>query len=352
MKKILLSVGALLSVFMATAQQRVPLFEVFTSSTCPPCKPGNEIYEGIVTTKPSTEYVSVKYQEYFPGNGDPYTTNETVSRLNYYAINSVPRMEIDGGWDKNAQNFTGALYTSARAVAPKFNLTGTYSLKNKVVTAYLKYSPIIAATGATLHVAIVETKTVKNKKSNGETEFFNVVKKMLPDASGTALPALGVGKKDSTTLTFTFAGAYRLPADGKSASRISHATEHSVEDFANLRVVAWIQGANKEVFQAANLTKTSPLSLNEITNAIGEISVYPNPASNMINVDLSMTKADQIQAKLVNVAGAVVATKVAACIPGSNKISIDVANLPNGVYNLIVFDSENNSNSQMVSVSR
>ena len=350
MKKILLSVSALLGVLAADAQQRVPLFEVFTSSTCPPCKPGNAIYEGVVSNKPATDYVSVKFQEYFPGNGDPYCTNETVGRLQYYSINSIPRMEIDGGWDQNAQSFTDALYTQYRAVPAKFTLSGTYTVKGKIVTAKVKYTPLAVPTGAKLYVAIVEDKTQQNVKNNGETMFYNVVKKMLPDQSGTALPVIAVGGKDSTSFTFTFPGTYRLPADALAANRINLATEHSVEDFPELKVVCWIQGSNKEVYQAANLSRISPAAVSEVSNTVGSVSVYPNPANSNVNIDITMKQADQVSASLVSMTGAVVATKTVSCTPGQNKVSFDAQTLANGVYNIIVLDSKNNSFGQMVNV--
>lgn len=198
MKRLLLLSGGLIFSATVMAQEpKIPVFEIFTSSTCPPCKPGNEIYHGVVDPKPKSEYVELKYQQNFPGTGDPYCTAETQSRRSsYYGINSIPRMEIDGGWDKNAQSFTNSLYTSAKAVAAEYKMSGAFTQTGNTITARVKYSPLTpaaAAIGAKLHVVIVETKTVQNIKSNGETEFFNVVKKMLPNQNGTSLPAMTVG---------------------------------------------------------------------------------------------------------------------------------------------------------------
>ena len=352
MKKVLLPLSLLLSATSSQAQQRVPLFEIFTSATCGPCKPGNAVYDGVVTSKPKSEYVGIKFQQNFPSTGDPYCTTETVNRrTTYYAINSIPRMEIDGGWDQNASAFTNTLYTSARAVPAKFTLTGTYYITGQKVTAKLKYSPLAVPTGAKLYVAIVEDTTIKNKKSNGETMFFDVVKKMLPTETGTTLPTIAVGKFDSTTLTFTFVGAYRLPADGAVANRINHTIEHSVEDFKNLKVVAWIQGSTKEVYQAANLVYQEPTSsIAEISNAVKAITVYPNPVQSMVNINVELNSNDQITAKLVGMNGAVVVSKSFQLAAGSHQIALETQDLPNGHYNLVVLDSKNNSNGQIITV--
>lgn len=52
---------------------RKSLHEVFTSSTCPPCKPGNEMLQSILDVK-SQKFTVIKYQYNFPGTGDPYYT--------------------------------------------------------------------------------------------------------------------------------------------------------------------------------------------------------------------------------------------------------------------------------------
>ncbi|PSR05145.1 MAG: hypothetical protein BRD50_01790 [Bacteroidetes bacterium SW_11_45_7] len=96
-----------------TSYQRKPLYEVFTSSTCNPCQPGNENFENIMSNYPG-DAVTVKFQQDFPGNGDPYATDESVDRRqNFYGVNAVPNMQIDGGWDGNANAFTASLHENA-----------------------------------------------------------------------------------------------------------------------------------------------------------------------------------------------------------------------------------------------
>lgn len=100
-------------------------------------------------------------------------------------------------------------------------------------------------TGANrLMVAVVEKLTTKNVKSNGETEFEHVMKKMLPDVNGTSLGNLTKNQVVNRSLEFTFNGDYRLPADGQAASMISHGAEHSVEEFDDLVVAVWMESGN------------------------------------------------------------------------------------------------------------
>jgi hypothetical protein len=336
---------------MSENVQRIPLFEIFSSSTCGPCKPGNENFMNVINGKPVNDFVKVKYQQDFPGTGDPYCTTEAVNRRAYYAINSIPRMEIDGGWNGNASSFTTALYDAARAVPAQFKLNGTFKIDNKSVTAKARFSPLFNAAGAKLYVAVLEHLTTQNVKSNGEVEFHDVMKKMLPNENGTALPAVTVGNWDSITVNWTFNGNYRLPQDGATANRINHASENSVEEFTDLYVIAWIQGPDKQVYQAVNLTDQTPVGTENFNETVTGIRVYPNPASDRLQVELNLESAQQIMATLVDLNGNVISSQARPMQAGKGSLSFDISQVANGVYHLMVFDGNNNSSVQKVVVS-
>lgn len=331
------------NIYVMTANlPRTPLFEVFTSSTCGPCKPGNTNYHSIIDTKPATDFVSVKFQQNFPGTGDPYTTTEAINRRStYYAINSIPRMEIDGGWDGNAQSFTNSLYNGAIANLPQYQMNGTYSLDTKTINAKIKYSPLITITGTKLYVAILESHTTANVKSNGETEFFHVMKKMVPNETGTDIAGT-IGVWDSLSFSYTFNGNYRLPTDGQTANLINHATENSVEDFQNLYVIAWIQGSDKVVYQAANLSSPT-VAIEGFSPIINEVSVYPNPTSDVINVQVEMKNAEQVLATLVDMNGQIVESKSTNMNIGKNTVKFNTSTLAAGIYTVLLFDANHNA---------
>lgn len=324
--------------------QRLPLFEIFTSSTCPPCNPGNANFHTIVDPKPQADFVAIKYQQDFPGTGDPYCTTEAVNRRDVpYAINSIPRMEIDGFWDGNAQSFTTALYDAARAVPAQYKMNGTFNVTNKTVTAKVKFSPLFSATGAKLYVAILERQTTQNIKSNGETKFFQVMKKMLPNETGTAVPSVTIGNWDSLSFNYTFNGNYRLPTDGQPANIINHTIENSVENFYNTNVIAWIQAADKTVYQACNLTSLTPNSTEDFSATVRSIDVYPNPATNFINVSMELKNSDEIMATMIDLNGHVIESKSVKMDAGKNSIQFNTSNLAAGTYHVMLFDSKNNS---------
>lgn len=329
---------------------RKPFFEIFTSSTCPPCNPGNANYHSIVNPKDPNDYVSIKYQQDFPGDGDPYATTESVNRRNYYAINSIPRMEIDGGWDENANSFTNQLYMDATAAPAFYQLEGTYSVTGKAVSAQVKYTPYVASSGTKLYVAIIEGKTTKNVESNGETEFFSVMKKMLPDENGTAI-STPVSTANTMNFNYTFNGNYRLPADGQSSNRINNSTENSVEEFTDLKVIAWIQSSDKQVLQAANLQSSTSVK-DHFTSTIDKISVYPNPAVDLITVDIALKSSEEIITTLVDLTGKVVYSTTAKYNKGENKINVPLSGIASGNYHLMILDTKGNSSVHQVTVSK
>lgn len=333
--------------------QKTPLYEIFTSSTCGPCVPGNINYHKIVDTKDQEEFVSIKYQQNFPGTGDPYCTTESINRrVNQYAINSIPRMEIDGGWDGNAQSFSEALYTSSRARAAGFEMSGTYKVDElaKTVTATIKYSPAFDATGYKLHVAINENETKMNVKSNGETDFRNVMKKMLPNETGTTLKAINDGALDSISFTYKFNGDYRLPLDAAAANMINHGIEHSVEEFGDLTVVAWIQGPDKVVQQALNL-KSGSVGVKDLLS-VKNIVTFPNPTTDQLNITLSAEKQDDILFTLVNADGKIVKSVKRQVSSGVNTVEINTTDLGTGLYYLSISDAKQNSNTRPIMISK
>jgi hypothetical protein len=336
---------------MSKTIARTPLLEVFTSSTCPPCKPGNEVLHAVIdpltgADKPCT----IKFQQDFPGTGDPYCTTEAVNRRNYYAVNSIPRMEIDGGWDKNAASFTTAILNAAKANAAQYELTGSYWLQGPTVHGKVTYTPAFnAPAGTKLYVAIIENKTIKNVKNNGETQFEQVMKKMLPSETGTTLPAQANGVAATTNFDYTFQGNYRLSTNGQTANRIVHSTEHSVEEFSDLAMVAWLQGADKTVFQALNLTAT-PTAVGNFSANINAVNIYPNPSNTEVNIAFTSAKTENTTILMMSTDGKIVYSSKKDMQAGDNKVTINTADLANGIYNIAIIDAANNSKTVQVVV--
>src|SRR5690242_17998245 len=150
-----------ISLTLSAQVTRKTLIEVFTSATCGPCAPGNANMENNVIPNVSN-YTVIKYQQDFPGAGDPYRTPESVNRRYYYAINSIPRLEIDGQWDGNAQLLTTSIFDNYQAVPAYMNIditSATYSGTTVNVSGTI--TPLIDYGAGTYryHVVVTEKQT-------------------------------------------------------------------------------------------------------------------------------------------------------------------------------------------------
>jgi hypothetical protein len=310
---------------------RKVLHEIFTSSTCPPCKPGNENLKAVLDFKVG-EWTTIKYQTNFPGTGDPYYTSEVGTRFSYYGASFAPWLTIDGSssWgatSANANSYTEAMFDAKKATPSLAAITAKYTIVGKTVTVSGNVTPVqsFANSSMRLRIAVVEKVTSKNVKNNGESEFYSVMKKMLPNATGTTV-SLAAGTAVPYTQSFTFPGNYRLPNDGQAANIINLATENSVEEFGNLYAIVFLQDdADKTVWQSETTTPLGPVSVTEI-NELG-LNVYPNPSKGNINVTFGGNSSNG-SVRIVDMNGKEVLAQTINSLNGE----INCENLSNGLY--------------------
>lgn len=300
-------------VVVDTAATRQTLMEVFTGSTCPPCKPGNENMDLNVVPNISN-YTIVKYQQDFPGSGDPYATPESVNRRNYYGINSIPRLELDGQWDGNAASLTVADFNNYQAIPAFMYMSfNEASISNSTVDIDFDINVLAdyPAGSYRVQVAIIEKKTTGNVASNGETEFFNVMMDMVPDENGTTVTGLTKGNTINITETVNIAGT-------------------NVEDLWDLRVVVWVEETGTRTIMNSAWTDVAQLvSLTE--NEANAASIYPSPANDVLNIELNEQK--DMTVKIYDMTGKLV---LAQDFGLSMEQSIDVSGFTPGVYNVQV----------------
>ena len=294
--------------------QRNVLHEAFSSATCSPCKAGNANLKYILDN--NSNWVCIKYQMSWPGNGDPYYTSECYTRRAYYNISSVPWMRVDGTVYAGNTGSYSATVLKNEAQKPSFVEMGGDLKYNgeKKFTAHITVNPVKDISGdVRLFAALVETKTVKNIAdeylnqygmatfaANWDTVFHHVMKKFLtPVNTGTAVTL----KEDSVLhfdFSYEFPGNYRLPNNAQDPINLN--TEHSVEDFNHIYLVYWLQDySTMEVFQAGKVEGRLPVT--EAASSLAHVTLFPNPAADKLNVRSDVPFSD---VRLVNLAGQVV----------------------------------------------
>ena len=210
--------------------QRIPMIEHFSSSTCFPCVFTNEGMDTLTANNPG-KYTYVKYPMNGPGTGDPYYTSECGTRRNYYNVNNVPMIFLDGKntEDPLPQEKLDRSYntTSFIDLRGSFNVNEADSSIN-VIADIFSYSDI---ENVVAYIAVNEKATHKNIGSNGETEFHHIMMKMLSSAGGIKLNLEG-GKHQSLGFTHDM-------------------TKTNMEELNDLEVAIWIQNPKtKEIYNS------------------------------------------------------------------------------------------------------
>ena len=314
-----------------------PMLESFTSSTCGPCAPGNVNVSGVLQGYQNNQYSILKYQVDFPGAGDPYYTDEVGNRRTYYDVTGVPDLVVDGNeWQGNSNSLVSQTVDNSLAKLSFINLSSNYSVGGQKVDLEVTIDPLGDFTNLTLQAAIFEYKTFNNTGSNGETEFEYVMKKMVPNASGSNLNSLQDGVQRVENLSYTFNGNYFLPPNANSP--VNHAINHTVEDFSNLGVIVWIQDdATKEILQST--TASLVTSVIENNSSASKLMIFPNPSSELTTLALEGFENSEIEINIINLLGEVVFNKEITSSSYLDYFNLDVSFLSNGIYNVVAKSS-------------
>ncbi len=269
---------------------RMVLVEEATNASCPPCAQQNPIF--LAWLKNHTDQViPLIYHAWWPGPNDPMYLHNTVMNQGrigtYYGMNNegVPVCRMNGahplptspGWYKGAPGDTTALnselskYTGTTSPIT-ISITQTKSGNNFNVGVNVATTQAIQ--GKKLRVAVVEYHIYYPQGtagSNGETDFYHVARKMLPDHNGTT-----INQSAGSNQNYTF----NVPI-------------HNDWNPNKIYIVAFIQDdGTKEVLQAAHnlklitLTSAVPnpfLKVDPKSNVVGEI-IFTNPNSIPMNV--------------------------------------------------------------------
>lgn len=330
---------------------RKSLLEVFSSSTCGPCRPGNTNLKGITDQMPVNNYAYIKYQFPFPGTGDPYTTQEGRDRGTYYdGVNSIPTTLVDGANRMNPNSATTPMITGIQSKPAFVVLSANAFISWKDNINYsVQVNPFVdIPAGTRLHVALVEKSTVNNVKSNGETVFYNVFKKFAHGSAGFTLPAISKGQSQNVNGNIQVQGIYRLPPNGQQ-NIINWNTEHSIENFNNLALVIFLQNnATKEVLQSVVTDVSMNTNVNEIETA-NNFFLYPNPTSDVLNITVSNNNKTDVT--ITNIQGAVVYTTQLNNTNTTNEAAINTTNFSNGVY-IVTLTQNGVKNTQKVIITR
>jgi len=207
---------------------RIVLLEDFANVSCIPCVTSNKIIENLTNEAYGrSKLVAAKFATNFPSPSDPFylaNSEDCDARMSYYTIFFAPTTIIDG---IERPVSTDSLDISEKVdqrltISPRFNLNVKDSIANgnylitinvDTVTKYFPESKDITVTSDTpvllnfnieldttqidfdnlvLHTVVTETDIEFSSPpgSNGETKFYDVMRKMLPSNAGESLSSI------------------------------------------------------------------------------------------------------------------------------------------------------------------
>lgn len=221
--------------------QRLVLLEEFTQASCGPCASSNPTIHTLLVNNP-TKITGIYYHTSWPGTDIMYNQNpdDPNARVSYYGVTYVPFSVLDGnfyagsatGWNINTVN--------NRYDDPSpcdVDLSYRLSADNDSIYVMMMVKPTMAMTleNAVAYAVIIEKHIHFNSApgSNGEKDFYNVVKKLLPGKTGVAIPK-----------TMNVGDYFILESSWKLAN---------VYDINELSAIGFVQNnQNKEILQSAN----------------------------------------------------------------------------------------------------
>lgn len=233
---------------------RKPAFEEFTSSTCGPCAQFNTSFNPWCESH-ADQITLVKYQMDWPGNGDPYYTEEGGQRRMYYGVSYVPWPQCNGAYVDYNIGAVQTAFDNAILQPGIAKIASSHTLDGTTITVNANILPFADFSNFRAHIIVIENTTTQNTGGNGETAFHHVMMKMMPGADGTEMNILD---REPVTLTETFdlAGT-------------------NIEEFDDLSVVVLFQEfTSKEIFQSEYSVENGQFA-NE--SSVTEITYDGNP---------------------------------------------------------------------------
>ncbi|MCD4694855.1 MAG: T9SS type A sorting domain-containing protein [Bacteroidales bacterium] len=190
----------LVSVFGYSQSQRLVLLEHFTQASCGPCATYNPAINNMLNQNPD-KFTAIMYHTSWPGY-DPMYNHNTVdngARTSFYNVGSVPNSVLDGNvYNGHPNGWNITTINNRYAVPSPFDIQIHHELSPDQSIIYANM--LIHATqdvsfDTKAYLAIIEDHIHFNNPpgSNGEKDFYNVMKKLVPTKSGVVLPTFETG---------------------------------------------------------------------------------------------------------------------------------------------------------------
>jgi hypothetical protein len=194
MKKNILLFALFFAICCSAFSQRMILLEEGTNTSCGPCASANPEIDALITNNPD-KVIGLKYHAWWPGVNDPFYIHneaENKKRINYYSINAVPAIAINGSIS-SISYFNQETIDQLSSQPAMFDMVMYTDIDKNAniitVNAIISANEQITNLSGKLFVAVVENLVTGYNAPNGETSFHDVFVKFLTNSVGNAISA-------------------------------------------------------------------------------------------------------------------------------------------------------------------
>jgi hypothetical protein len=201
-KFFLLIVLVISFVKITNAGDRMMIIEFFTSSTCSPCATNNPVLIAFMNASDPERITAIGYHMNWPSPGnDPmylYNSSDNTTRRTFYGVNSIPQCQFDGtiNIQPSYSQSTFQNYYNLRkdTLSPVTIIVtdSTYGTDSVLVRAKIYCESFLSNPNAYAFINMVENHIhyTSAPGSNGETDFYWVMRKMYPSGTGAQITLL------------------------------------------------------------------------------------------------------------------------------------------------------------------
>ncbi len=203
---------------------KVPMIEHFTQASCGPCASQNPAMKVTLDAFGTANYAKISHQVSWPGFDPMYNSFPTGpdARVSYYGVTGVPNTSLNGS-ATGAPNtiVTAATLSAAAMVMTPYDIAVSQSWADpNTVTVTIDVANTTGAAVSSadkIYVTMVENQVnyATAPGSNGEVEFYNVMRQMYNATTGAegattgaALSSIAANSTQNFTFTITNLPSY------------------------------------------------------------------------------------------------------------------------------------------------
>ncbi|MFN2394276.1 MAG: T9SS type A sorting domain-containing protein [Bacteroidales bacterium] len=309
-------------VYDELAERQMALLESFSSINCGSCAAVTPHLRKIVDENPDS-FAMIYYHPLHYENSPLHTFNpkDQLTRRDYYEVFYTPYSVIGNLYEGGSEGVTDELMELEIIKWSGFSVEGTWYVEDDTLHIFAEGEIFVNTQDKDYRLMLAGTQESVHfddpPGSNGEKDFYHVMRFFAPDAQGTKL----LGEEDKTTFSYQISMPW-----------------YETLDPENMTMIAFIQELNtSEISQVVRLDYQAPdddddddtTYISELSDDKNPFLIYPNPANQYIRLKGDYLGMQPQQIMLFDLQGRLIKTQ-------SFNDHVDISDISAGIYYLYI----------------